>query len=622
MFASDAERELHQVENERLMALKSLSRLAIFVDEAHHSFWETLEGDLKKTKETINRIHANKALVSCINMTWTPYIEWNMIPNVVCYYGLKQGIEQWILKQVDVMEFGEVKSEEFLMFVMQDFRTKYGNKTVEWKRLKIAIYTSSVNELREVRRTLETVICKNLQIPTDCIVENHQEASNQEIEDFRKLDSIESKKQIILLVQKGTEWRNCKSLFATALYRRPQKQVFVLQSSTRCLRAIGDNTTKASIYLSRENYNALDNELKQNFDLGLSDLQHTQVTTQPITCTVLKKKSIEVNKRIKEITAMQQTDYKDIVINEEWYKHKEIYLHKTSIKTSEDWTAQIVQGVKDMEAINTSLINKQYSWYEILRYIQRHTHIGFDTLKQILYNNGYSKEVITTKVSSNNKLLDYIIDEICRQYYSYNEQETEIKEELQIVKIEWTYTFEVDTHKLNKQPKLVVYKEDCEQSRLGFHINPYNFDSTDELELLKFIRSKLDKDDYIEDIYFTWSGTEKTSDFFFEYSIYKDWYHSIKKYFPDLLVEIKKPEWAMKYLVIEVKWSDEESDYYQAKQIYDNWDRRISNYVFAKKIWFREFCEWNKQFEYKLVFNATLPSKQHETLQKVKEMES
>lgn len=72
------------------MMLKKLDNLSIFVDEAHHSFGTTLEGDLKKTKETINRLHQNKTIVNCINMTGTPYIDGEMIPTVVYYYGLKQ----------------------------------------------------------------------------------------------------------------------------------------------------------------------------------------------------------------------------------------------------------------------------------------------------------------------------------------------------------------------------------------------------------------------------------------------------------------------------------------------------------------------------------------------------
>jgi hypothetical protein len=57
-------------------------------------------------------------------------------------------------------------------------------------------------------------------------------------------------------------------LFATALYRRPP-QIFTLQATARCLRAIGKNDKKATIFLSKENYTILDNELKLNFGIDI-----------------------------------------------------------------------------------------------------------------------------------------------------------------------------------------------------------------------------------------------------------------------------------------------------------------------------------------------------------------
>ena len=74
----------------------------VFVDEAHHSFGTTLEGSLKKTKETINYIHkeGKTPLVAVVNLTGTPYINNEMIADVVYHFGLKEGIEKGILKQV------------------------------------------------------------------------------------------------------------------------------------------------------------------------------------------------------------------------------------------------------------------------------------------------------------------------------------------------------------------------------------------------------------------------------------------------------------------------------------------------------------------------------------------
>ena len=102
-------------------------------------------------------------------------------------------------------------------------------------------------------------------------MEYHTEAEEGR-DEFIALDTPESKKQFILLVGKGTEGWNCRSLVATALFRKPQSSIFVLQSSTRCLRCIGDNSTLAHIFLSEDNYKVLDKELKNNFNTTIEEL--------------------------------------------------------------------------------------------------------------------------------------------------------------------------------------------------------------------------------------------------------------------------------------------------------------------------------------------------------------
>jgi tRNA 2-selenouridine synthase SelU len=54
-------------------------------------------------------------------MTGTPYIDGKMIHDVVYYYGLKSGIEDGILKQAEVIEYGDVKGGEFLLNVVNEF---------------------------------------------------------------------------------------------------------------------------------------------------------------------------------------------------------------------------------------------------------------------------------------------------------------------------------------------------------------------------------------------------------------------------------------------------------------------------------------------------------------------
>ncbi|KKU76023.1 MAG: Type III restriction protein res subunit [Parcubacteria group bacterium GW2011_GWA2_47_64] len=121
LFGERSELEKKEIENRRLAAIRGLSNLAIFVDEAHHSYGKTLEGTLKKTRQTINYLHGNAPLVSVINLTGTPYVSNKMIADVVYHFGLKQGIEKGILKQVRFFEYTQVKSNKFIQDVVDKF---------------------------------------------------------------------------------------------------------------------------------------------------------------------------------------------------------------------------------------------------------------------------------------------------------------------------------------------------------------------------------------------------------------------------------------------------------------------------------------------------------------------
>ena len=115
---------------------------------------------------------------------------------------------------------------------------------------------------------------------------------DEDIRDFNNLDIVNtagSKKQFILLVNKGREGWNCRSLFSVALFRSPKSKVFVLQATMRCLRKITNNQQTAMVYLSKENMDILDVELKNNFRTSIDDLKRKPDT---------KRK--KVNVRVKE----------------------------------------------------------------------------------------------------------------------------------------------------------------------------------------------------------------------------------------------------------------------------------------------------------------------------------
>ena len=598
LFRDETALKNQAIENRRLQAIRELKDLIVIVDEAHHSFGTTLEGTLKKTKKTINFIHTEgkTPLVGVINLTGTPYVKNKMISDVVFHFGLKQGIEKGILKQVRFLEYGNVKTEGFIEDVITKFWEEYKEKRLEDRLPKIAFYASNIEDLQqELRPRLEKVLTK-LTIPLDKIVEYHTGAEENR-DEFFTLDTITSKKQFILLVGKGTEGWNCRSLVACALFRKPKSSIFVLQSSTRCLRSIGDNSTIASIFLSEENSKILDKELRNNFATSIEELKNQEQKTIPHTLVVEKKKKLTVKKSLTEIISAEKVDVKDIKID--WKNFEEgkyiSYLEESGILLNPTQIAEYKKGIskKRLE------IKANLTFYEIVELINRNTLLPCLEIEAILTQSLLKNEVVES-INKNLELLPFIIENILKNAFKYEERTTIFEEELELTK---QYPFKLNVSQdLNE---LVVYKENEGEGRIGFHINPYNFDSRDEKELFSHLRKTLDKDEAIVDVFFTGGVTDSThNDFYFEYFSPKE--QRIAKYFPDFLVETSKG----RFLVIEVKSNRDKLTYEKNKQEYKGKREDIFDEVFAKELGFKQFEEINKNFEYKIIFDAGLQAQQ------------
>lgn len=603
LFRDESTLRNRAVENKRLQAIRELNDLIVFVDEAHHSFGTTLEGSLKKTKETINFIHkeGKTPLVAVVNLTGTPYINNKMISDVVYHFGLKEGIEKGILKQVRFLGYSNVKTEGFIEDVIGKFWDEYKENRLEEKLPKIAFYASNIEDLQtELRPKLEAILSK-LKIQQDKILEYHTEAEKNK-DEFLKIDTEGSKKQFILLVGKGTEGWNCRSLVACALYRKPQSSIFVLQSSTRCLRSIGDNSTTATIFLSDENYKVLDRELKNNFATTLEELTNQEQKTIEHTLVVEKKKKVKVKKKLKEIISATNKDVDKLKIDWKNFNSGNYlpYIAESGILLNAEQKAEYTEKLSRKELS----IKGSFTFYDIVEIINRYTLLPCLVIENILLQ-GQSRDEITNKINGNLSNLTFAIEQILAHAYKYEEKETIIEEELELTK---QYPFKINVQQ-NKND-LVVYKTDVADGRLGFHINPYNFDSKDEKGLFAYLREVLDEDEVIVDIYFTGGVSDSVhNDFYFEY--FSPTEKKLARYFPDFLIETTKD----RFLVIEVKTNQEKSNYEQNKKTYKGKQDDIWSEVFAKEVGFREFQEVNKNFEYHVIFDAGLQQQQKELYQ-------
>jgi len=610
LFGNWGDLEKKEIENRRLAALRELSNLIVFVDEAHHSYGKTLEGTLKKTRQTINYLHGNTPLVGVVNLTGTPYVANKMIADVVYHFGLKQGIEKGILKQVRFFEYTQVKSDKFIRDVIDKFWDEYGEKRVEARLPKIAFYAANIDDLRKDLRPKLEAILANKGISLDKILEYHTEAEENK-DEFLNCDTIDSKKQFILLVGKGTEGWNCRSLVACALYRKPKSAIFVLQSSTRCLRSIGDNSTLGSIFLSEENYRILDKELKNNFSTTIEELSAQETKTFEHTLKIEKKKKLKVTKLLKEILAIQNQDLDRIKIDLGKFKPED---YMSLVGEGGIFLSEGQAGYRRAQATRELKENGDLTFYEIVELINRYTHLPCLAVEKVLEKNGFSKNELVKKINQNNTLLPFVVSSILANAYQYQEKTETIEEEIELTKM---YPFKISV----EQGKniLIVSREQMEEaygkSRIGFHINPYNFDSTDEKDLFKYLREVLDKDEVVTDVYFTGGATDPThNDFYFEY--YSPDKKRIARYFPDFLIETTKG----RHLVVEVKKNNEKNGYEQNKQQYNGKIESLFNEVFAKEVGFKEFQQVNKNFEYRIIFDASLQRRQQELYKEIEKI--
>ena len=250
--------------NQRYKKLCRLHQIGIYVDEAHHLFGTKLKNSLKGKSDTGLRMTINllaselqrngTAVVACYNYTGTPYVKNRILPEVVYSYGLKKAISNSYLKRAEYLRGAEnFKSDDFIRNSINDFWQRYGENTYEGLPAKMAIFAARVEELTDEVLPAVEKVCDELGISRESILVNVGDTSitkSEDIRDFKNLDVVGtagSKKRFILLVAKGKEGWNCRSLFAVAMFRSPESKVFVLQATMRCLRQITDKQQEASV---------------------------------------------------------------------------------------------------------------------------------------------------------------------------------------------------------------------------------------------------------------------------------------------------------------------------------------------------------------------------------------
>ena len=162
--------------NLRLQAIASLPHLAVFSDEAHHTYGQDLGKELKRVRQTVNYLADNSPnLIAVVNTTGTPYFARQPLKDVVVWYGLGQGIRDGILKDVgggNIRAFDVTGSlaGDFVGHVIRDFFTDYRDvRLPDQAPSKLAIYFPQTNDIDELRPMVDLALADvglpNLQRP-------------------------------------------------------------------------------------------------------------------------------------------------------------------------------------------------------------------------------------------------------------------------------------------------------------------------------------------------------------------------------------------------------------------------------------------------------------------------
>jgi type III restriction enzyme len=540
--------------NQRFEKLRRLEQLGIYVDEAHHAFGTNLAKDVGAQEDnrqtslrlTIDELasslkKAGTQVVACYNYTGTPYVGNQILPEVVYAFGLTDAINKEYLKKVNIHGYKNVKSTDFITQAIKDFWAQNGDgQRHEGMLPKIAFFASTIDELqKELRPAVEKALVK-LGIPTTKILVNvgdEKITSNDDIREFIHLDTSSSEKQFILLVNKGREGWNCRSLFGVGLFRQPKSKIFVLQATMRCLRSIGVGQQTGQVYLSEDNIQILEDELQQNFRVNLDDFRNLGTNKKSYEVRVIlppvkvKLARVRTQFHLKNKPLPQQVDLKlEDVDLEQYVQTHTVYNDLKSFR------------IATQEKISDSDDRREFSEMTLVAEISRYLNISCLQIEEILSKANKGIEEVIEYINQYNDLLyDWIIPQLFKELYEITEQKQTEEYEIELVKVP------LDGHyTVSAADDMVVTKDNIKQKDLvlkSFHLDTYCFDSGPERDLFW----SLLRDKRVEKIYFTGMLTHGQSDFFIQYIDPES--HSIRSYYPDfLMIKIDGT-----YVIVEVK---------------------------------------------------------------------
>jgi len=543
-----------EVANLRLQKIASLPNLAVFSDEAHHTYGQSLSTGLKKVRKTVDYLAENTNVICVVNTTGTPYFKRQLLKDVVVWYSLSEGIRDGILKELagNIQGFHfEGNVQTYLRHVIEDFFTDYGTVALpDGTPAKLAVYFPKTADVRELRPIIETKMAE-LGLAPALILEHHTNCENKA--DFDRFKFKDSPHRIALLVDRGVEGWDVPALFACALARRLRSSNnFVLQAACRCLRQLPGNEKKARVYLSLDNFGILDRQLQETYGETISDLNRAQLKTGTSTIRVRKLDvaPVVVRQIIRVVVRKPQQSH-SLQLDRPRTAGGPVLRKITYTLSAQKATARVLQQVGD--SLDISAAPKATAIYsaavELAAIYRLPLWELYEELKSA-YDGAAELPVAD---------LGALAEQIEEQTRDYEVREETVEKALALVKLDGfkkdlepdgseVYTAEI-SYPIDREKLLVAWADWANAADgFGFHYSPYNFDSNPEKsffeQLLGHIRLNPDE---VEDIYFTGGLTDpKKTDFYVEY---KGEDGAWRRYTPDFIIRRKDK----RCLIVEIK---------------------------------------------------------------------
>jgi hypothetical protein len=556
LFTPGREDEVRaEVANLRLQAIASLPHLAVFSDEAHHTYGQSLDAELKKVRKTVDYLGAKTNVVCVVNTTGTPYFERQPLRDVVIWYGLSQGIKDDILKDlagnIQAYDF-EGDAGKYVAHVVEDFFKDYGAvRLPNGAPARLAIYFPQTEDLKGLRPVVEATLLRLRLSPDLCLVNTSDESITKQVDigAFNRLNDPTAPHRVILLVNKGTEGWNCPSLFACALARRLKtSNNFVLQAATRCLRQVPGNVHKARVYLSTDNFKILDRQLQETYGESIHDLAHAahESARRKIVLRKVDLPPLVVTQIVRTVIRREETGD---AIHLERPKGGAALLQRTTYTPAEAAGGVLhpIEAGVEIEA-DPETIDAYTAAVDLATLYRLDLWTVLDEIRRI-----YGAENIPC---AHVAVLAAQVEDQTRRY-EVKEEKVEVA--LALVK-PGGFVRELDASEAEIYTAEIVYPKDREELILlhdavrenpgeyGFHYDPYNFDSRPERAFFEDLLAHLNlKPSEVEDVIYTGALTDpEKTDFFVEY---KDERAKMRRYTPDFVIRKRTG----RILIVEVK---------------------------------------------------------------------